>query len=368
MPRMEDGRIVRSRYTKLRLNEISSVDNPAQPGALASIVKRDDGEPQEGYVDLQLVAKYVMDGDGAHTFVEVLQENEFSQKIWPFTDALTQSIRSIVGDKRLSGDDREAKINQSVASFLTKVREISPEVAKQLEGLVNKKDGPMPKSIEELTADLEKANGQIQTLAARAEKAEGDLETAKSSLATAEQERDAAKAEGGELATVKAELATTKAALVTATEETLKVGDQEVRKSVVGETQFAVFKGLADERDLARLEKRAGDDYGHVVGKAEEKAKVLKALDSIADEDTRKAAYSILDSAEKMAKGAFDTFGGRGPTEVEDQATAKRDFDAKVDEIMKRDSCTKSEAIPKARKEHTELFKRMQGEPAQAAN
>jgi hypothetical protein len=37
-----DGKVVRARYTKLKLNELSSVDNPAQPGALAVIMKRDD--------------------------------------------------------------------------------------------------------------------------------------------------------------------------------------------------------------------------------------------------------------------------------------------------------------------------------------
>lgn len=37
-----DGKVVRARYTKLKLNEISSVDNPAQAGALAAIMKRDE--------------------------------------------------------------------------------------------------------------------------------------------------------------------------------------------------------------------------------------------------------------------------------------------------------------------------------------
>lgn len=343
MPRLKDGTIQRARYTKLELNELSAVDRPAQPGALAAIMKRDE-QGDERYVDLQLIAKYVCEDDGAHSFTEVLAENEFSQKIWPFTDALTQSIRSIIGDKRLSGDEREAKVVESVASFLSKVREISPQVAKQLEGLVKKKDGPMPKSIEELTAELEKANGQIETLTARAEKAES--------------ERDAALTAKGEAEKKLAE----------ATDETLKVADREVKKSVVGEDQFAVLKAVADERDLAKLEKRAETEFRHVVGKVEDKAKVLKAIEGIADEDAKKAALAILASAEKMSANAFDMLGGRGATEVEDQETAKAEFEAKVQDIKKRDDCSTAEAMSTARRENADLFKRMQGDAPATAN
>jgi hypothetical protein len=39
-----DRKVVRARYTSLKLNELSSVDRPAQPGALAVILKRHEGE------------------------------------------------------------------------------------------------------------------------------------------------------------------------------------------------------------------------------------------------------------------------------------------------------------------------------------
>ncbi len=359
-----NGKVVRSRYTSLKLDELSAVDRPAQPGALATIMKRAD---ERDSVDLILLAKYVMDTDGAHSFAEVVAENEFSQKIWPFTDALSQSIRSIVGDKRLIGDEREAKINESVASFLQRVREISPEVAKQLEGLVNKKDGPMPKSIQELetelattTSKLAVATEQVTTLTARAEKAEGEL-------ATAQTELTAAKAEGGDLATIKAELATAKADLAKATDETISVGGAEVRKSEIGENQFKVMKALADERDLAKLEKRATGDYGHVVGTSAEKAKVLKVIDGIADENTRKAATAILTSAEKMTKGAFDMIGGGGGVPPsEEQAAAKANYDAEVQKHVDG-GMKQTDAMAKVRRDKPDLFKSMQGEqPASA--
>jgi hypothetical protein len=359
MPKI-DGKVVRARYTALKLGELSAVDRPAQPGALATIMKRDDGSP----IDLAtcaIVAKYVAIDDGAHTFTEVLSENQFSEKIWPFTDALSQSIRSIVGDKRLSGDEREAKINESVASFLSKVREISPEVAKQLEGLVKKKDGPMPMTAEQLEAELAKANGQIETLTARAEKAEKDFADMKDAKDKAEAEAAAAKAEGGELATVKAELATAKAALVAATDETIKVDETEVRKSEVGEAQFKVTKALLDRAEMATLEKRADSEFRHVTGTATEKAKVLQVIEGIADEPTRKAAQAILASAEKMASGAFSLIGGnRGAEPTEVQKKAQVDYDAEVTKLVDG-GMKRTEAMSKVRRDNPQLFEDANG-------
>lgn len=346
MPKI-DGKVVRARYTALKLGELSAVDRPAQPGALATIMKRDDDSP----IDLAtcaIVAKYVSIDDGAHTFTEVLSENQFSEKIWPFTDALSQSIRSIVGDKRLSGDDREAKINESVASFLSKVREISPDVAKQLEGLVKKKDGPMPKSNEQLEAELAKANGQIETLTARAEKAESDL-------AAMTEAKDKEEADHKE----------TKKALIEATDEVVKVGDKEVKKSEAGEAQFGVLKALADERDLANLEKRAETEFRHVTGTPAEKAKVLQVIDGIADEPTRKAAQAIIASAEKMASGAFSMIGGnRGPEPTEVQKKAQGDFEAEVTKLVDG-GMRRTEAMSKVRRDNPQLFADANGEAAQ---
>jgi len=308
MPRLKDGTIVRARYTKLGLGELSAVDRPAQPGATMAIMKRDDGD-------------------------------DSAEKISPFTDALSQSISAAVTDKRLSGDERTAEIEKSVASFLSSIRE-----------MVSKKDGPMPKSIEQLEADLAKvsgeltdtssklavATGQVTELTARAEKAESELETAKADL-------------------------------LKATDEVLKIDENtEVKKSEVGEAQFKVTKSLVEKAEMATFEKRADTDFRHVVGKTEDKAKALKAIAGIADEDTRKAVEAIVQSAENMAKQGFGMIGGNGgvpPTE--EQSVAKRDFDAEVqkniDAGMKR-----TEAMSKARRDHADLFAKSQGDEAAA--
>lgn len=324
-----------ARFTSLKLKELSSVDRPAQPGAKAVIMKRDDSPDR---ATIEAVAKYVCAEDGAHSFTEVLAENKFSQEIWPFTDALSQSIRSIVGDTSLTSADREGKINASVAQFLAAVRTISPETEKQLAGLISKRETPTMKTVETLEAEIATLKGthtaSIEELTKRAEKAEADLK--------AEQEAHTA----------------TKADLVKATDETITVGGEELRKSEVGEGNFRVAKALRDERDEATFEKRAETEFGHLPGTIKERAGLLKAVGAIKDEEARKAAESVLVAAEKMAAAGFERFGkGFGaPEETATEKAAESTYMAKVAEIRKRDDCTESEAMRKARVEFPAEF------------
>jgi hypothetical protein len=330
---------MRRNLKNLRLRAIAAVDDPCQEHAKALIIKR-RADPVDRPATAAFVAKYICDDDGAHTFQEVLDENKFSQEVWPCVDALSQSIRSIVGDTSLTGGEREAKIGASVEQFLSAVRDISPEVSKQLAELCGKKEeGPMPKTIEELQADVTKltsdvttANSRADTEKARAEKAESDLK--------------AEQAAHGE----------TKKALTAATDETITVGDVELKKSEVGEASFKVSKALAAERDMARIEKRVETEFRHVVGSATEKAKVLKLVNDLPeDNETRKALEAILKSAEKMVALGFENTGSRGGVEPTVKA-AQATFDQKVKDIAKRDEIPEHQAMRKARTEFPTEF------------
>jgi hypothetical protein len=350
-----NGQVARSRFNSLKIGELSSVDNPAQPGARATIMKRHDGaKPNADTV--AFIAKYIGCDDGAHSFNEVLIDNKFSQEIWPYTDALSQSIRSIVGDTAITGDQREEKITQSVSQFLAAVRTISPETAKSLESLI-RKDENMPKSIEELekqvgelTGQLTSANALLATEKARADSAE----KAKNDMAA---ERDKAKEDCGKA----------QADLAAATDETIKVGDQEIKKSAVGEANFTLAKTLANERQTAQLEKRAAEEFPHVVGTAAEKALVLKVIDGKPEDDpTRKAIEQVLTACEKMTKAGFDRLGSTGgQTETEKAATEA--FTTKVAEVRKANPNMKEhEAMEKVRLDHPDLFQAYQNGGADA--
>lgn len=341
-----NGQVMRSRYTSLKLRELSSVDNPAQPGALALIRKRHE-PAQPSDADLAFVAKYICESDGAHSFGEVLRENKFSQEIWPYTDALTQSIRSIVGDKQLSGDSREQKITDSVQEFLAAVRLISPEIAKSLEQTV-RKDSTMPKSIEDLEKQVGELTGQLtsaQALAAaektRADNAEQAAKEAKDKLKTEEEAHTA-----------------TKAKLTEATDEVVKFGDKEIKKSVVGETQFDVVKAMAEDRELQSLEKRAATEFQHVPGTDAEKALVLKSIASLpAENATRKALETVMAACEKMAKAGFDTLGvNPNSEEAQTAKAAAAKFDEEVEKVAKADNISRHQAMTKVRQTNPQLF------------
>jgi hypothetical protein len=160
-----------------------------------------------------------------------------------------------------------------------------------------------------------------------------------------------------------------------AEDEVLMVGDQRIAKSVVGETAFEIFKAQSEqiekaqeeikkERDLRefeQLKKRADDSFPHVPGTTEERANMLKVMGKM-PEKLRKSFETVMTHSEKMAKSAFESL-GYSSGDLENIRKGSQDFEAKVTEIKKRDNCSRTEAMTKARQEAPELFK-----AAQAAN
>jgi len=357
-----NGKPQKATFTSLKLGELSSVDSPAQQGAVAVIMKRDDEASRKDAV--ALIQKYVGVEDGAHDFQEVLVENKFSQEIWPFTDALSQSIRSIVGDKTLSADDRETKINESVQQFLTAVRGISPGAAgeaamKGLIALFEKRGTKMPKTVEQLEAALAKANeeldtvkGQLTDMTQKADKAKQDMEEAteqcKAARSALEKSGDNAEL-AKQVADLKAENQTLKADLAKATDEVIKVEGEEVRKSDFGEAGFRVIKAQEDRVATAIRKAKAQENYPNVAGGSDSVALILKVRDQ-ADEETQKAIDAVLKSNEAMAKSAFARLGTSFEKEA-DVHKARETFDSKVADIAKRDNLSDHQALSKARRE-----------------
>lgn len=154
-------------------------------------------------------------------------------------------------------------------------------------------------------------------------------------------------------------------------EETLSVGDKTIAKSTVGSEVFAFMKAqqeqiakdgdeIKKERDLretAQFEKRADETYKHVPGTVAERGEVLKTISKM-DKKLQKSFEAILNASEKLAKAAFEMTGSNGGSE-ELRKTAKA-FESKVQDIKKRDECTPTEAMTKARQEDPEGFKAYQ--------
>lgn len=241
-------------------------------------------------------------------------------------------------------DEKNPKSPEGIAQkFLNDLREQAPQAEEELAKLISKKDTNM--DLEKRVGELEAENATLKTNVTAAEKRATDAEAA--------------------LATEKTAHAETKKSLVDATDEVIKVGTTEMKKSEVGEATFAMAKTLADDCDLVRLEKRAGEEFSHLPTSAPVTARVLKAIEEIADEDVRKAAEQILTAAEKTATFGFSTVGTRGGAILAPSAKAAENaFEGRVQEIVKRDNCSELDAMRKAREEFPAEFEAFQ----QAAN
>lgn len=112
--------------------------------------------------------------------------------------------------------------------------------------------------------------------------------------------------------------------------------------------------------------KRAGDELGNLGGSEAGRAALLKAVDGIEDEDARKEAAAALKSANDAADGIFETNGVRITKGDPGQAVAKSDMEAGIQEIMKRDNCTRSKAMTELANEKPDVVKAAQGK-AEAA-
>jgi hypothetical protein len=155
--------------------------------------------------------------------------------------------------------------------------------------------------------------------------------------------------------------------------EALVIKGTRITKNQVGDAQFSLFKSLNEEVSLANIEiekqkdaalmatlrKRADDEFGHVPGTTDQRAYMLKHMGRM-PEELRKSFETVLKQSEALAKSKFDTvgFGGVG---IENLRKNGASFETKVSEIQKRDNCTRTEALSKARHEDPDGFKAYQG-------
>lgn len=159
-----------------------------------------------------------------------------------------------------------------------------------------------------------------------------------------------------------------KMALTKANDEVIKVAGKEVRKSEIGEAMFAIVKSQQESlvtqekatkkaleaAELTILTKRAGDEFSHLTGTAEEIAGVLKAFEGMPDE-VKKTAEGLLSSAEKLAAKAFNREGHRdGNNVIEGSPVDKLDKLAK--EYAKENKCDFSKAYVAVIEKHTDLY------------
>lgn len=202
-------------------------------------------------------------------------------------------------------------------------------------------------------ADLEK---QVADLTKRA--AEAELQVAELTKSIAKKDE--------EIADVK------KAKEAAEKDEVIKVGETEVKKSAVGESIFAVVKAQQEDirkereaREEVELTKRAETEFPSLPGEPIAKAKVLKAVARMSEED-RKALETMLKAGEAAMKTNFGASGHDGPGlgSVGDSPSAK--MEKMAEEYAAKNNVTVSKAHDDLRsnREYRELYKSAYGSKA----
>ena len=419
----------KGKLRQLRLVELSLVDHPANPAAQVVLFKSEDGSGEahpskvakimgsEKLVE-SIAKRYLDPMDGAVSFSEVLQsrmaEDRYyaaQEEIGPLICSLDTALRSIVGDDSLTTEGKSAKVQQATAEFLGSIRDKWPDVedalSKEFAGVAGDRtsregDSDMPgdtKKLADLENQIAELTEKLETVTAASEDASKvaeiqeqlatatkQLEAVQAELTKAQAERDEAQAKASLSADEKAhyesldeeerkkflaldakarEKVMTKAI---ADDETLTVEGRPVRKSVVGEDVFAVFKAqqeriatqdeaIAKERtrreDL-EFAKQAEEQLSHLPGETSAKANALREIAKL-DEAVQKTISTLLAAGEKLAASAFNTIGHDG-----DLKKTAGDFETKVSKIATEESCSKNDAMSRARERFPDEYEAYQ--------
>ena len=322
------------------LTEISGVDNPAQPTALMTIMKSKASAKEHPI--LTLAKHYCTKNiDNAKTFVGALIETKVSNELWPMTDALTTSIRSILASD-MADAEKPAAISASITQFsariMSEIEDVTNPLKKCITELLTKtEDDPMPAP--EIT--VEELSKQVATLTKKLSDAEvlAKLSDGEKKFMDGMSD-DASKAFKG----LSSDERKAKMNLAKSEDETIIVAGETVSKNVVGASMFAVIKSqqtdiamqkveiakAKEKAEVAEFTKRATADFSHIPGKADEIAAVLKAVAG-SSEAVIKTVDEIFKSAEEMALKAFGKQGhGNGSTALAGTAIEKLETLAKA--------------------------------------
>jgi len=325
---------------KFTMNAISTVDNPAQAGATAVIMKRDSSED---------LAKIMFD--------EVLVGMEIEEQVrgamdemWKLDSALRTSIYSIVDDKDEYPDTLKSVKNtlsqyvSAISSLLTEaVDEADVEVNKtvthfkeawsianpseDLPGVLKSKEDSMPNepTVESLQKNLEEKDQEL--LVAKTYGELGDAE--KNHYAKLEDQGK------GTFLGMTPEQRSSEVAKATEEDPVVfTTGDGiEIRKSadplmlsLAKQADKNAKENLALKKanEDADLEKRVSENMATIPGDTSAKIALLKAVDGIEDKETKESVLMIIKAHNDTAVLSLDKLGDRGEDILEGEAEIEK--------------------------------------------
>ena len=272
----------------LKMTEISAVDDPAQEGARVVLMKRRDGtDNRQQTLDL---------GDAAE-----------------LAKALTNALNANKG----SGGDNA----------------MTDEERKKMEEEKAQREGEMKKLAEEV-AGLKKSNERLETISKLSadERAHFDgIEGAEAQDAFLAKDAEGRKAEIGEARKAAADSDPVVFKSRNGTEFRKSDGAAVIALAKRNDEQEAKIEKMERERETARLEKRATEDFSHLPGDVATRAALVKAVESIEDEEVRKNALESITAGNNALGAVFKQLGTAAP----DPTNAAAEPTAQLEKLAK---------------------------------
>ena len=357
-----DGKTNKQRAQTLVLNKLSNVVKPAQGPAIAQIIKSEDEEE----VFKLLFETVIEEMEIEDNLREILREYNRNEA------AINRSLYAIVGEE--DNPDKVGAMRTSIMQFiealqtmiqddeLFKGAELDKElVIKATQEVLNKltKEDEMPKEeLEKLQKQMDEMTAKLfasDTINGLSEDDRGIYK----SFSKEDQEKFVKQETTEEERTAMLQDARRRRQMQK-NDETLKIGDTTIAKSEVGEGVFAIIKAqqlqldssnktikkMEDDAKQKDLEKRAAEMWPNLSGTVEDKARTLKAIEEL-PQDQQAAQFAMMKTSNEAMDNVFKELGHNS----QDVAKGEQALEALAKEIQdKSPELTYHQAYAKAMK------------------
>lgn len=303
----------------LQITEISLCGEGKNPGAAITLVKSADVDSVV-LEEAAILKAYFNEVLAGEKFRE--DARNIIEPLWDVVSILSTSIRLIYADD-VKYPNKKAAIKESITQFadyikarvdqvVTKSADSSgdsnnskPEVKKGMDTVVNTYDqAALDKAVEEAVQKaVAPKDVEIKKLSILAKMT--DIEKAYyGSLDQEDQILYLNKSTDERVSLAKAHHVE---------DEVLTIEGTTISKAKVGKDAFDLLKKQITERENLEYVAKANKEFANIPGTSEEKAKVLKGIDSISDLELRKAVYDTFEKASAAYNtGLFNEIGETG--------------------------------------------------------
>ncbi len=281
---------------KIKIKEISTVDRPAQEGAVKVLMKRDETENTE----LKAAIKKIIAGDDVAQDIRALALTKLAEVNTAQGGLKTE--KSMTQTTNAADDDAENTEGQSTESESTEDNAAQEELQENLDEVTKQLD-----ETKQLLIDAKETIAKSESMAsmndiqkAHYDALEGD--DAKSFLEKSFDDRHQ------ELLTL-AKKDTVLYKAHDGTEYRESDGDRLAKLAKQSDETNAALKKSMEEKQTMELTKRAEDEFSNLPGTVETHVEMLKAIDGIEDEKARGEALKVLKAQNASMSGAFKKVG-----------------------------------------------------------